>query len=130
MRQPKRLSGAELAEYLREVPGELADLVLLLRDIVLEVAPEAAEAFRFHVPCYYKPDSPYGAIGGNICMIAAKDDHVTLGFIHGASLPDPAGLLEGNAKSARHVVIRSKKDAQRPEIRALIRASVRHTPAA
>ena len=32
--------------------------------------------------------------------------HVNVGFFHGASLPDPARLLEGNGRFMRHVKLR------------------------
>ena len=32
--------------------------------------------------------------------------HVNIGFFHGASLPDPARLLEGSGKRMRHVNVR------------------------
>ena len=48
------------------------------------------------------------------CPVACVDDapfayvnaftaHVNVGFFHGATLPDPAGLLEGSGKFMRHV---------------------------
>ena len=32
--------------------------------------------------------------------------HVSVGFFHGASLPDPAGLLEGSGRYMRHVKLK------------------------
>jgi hypothetical protein len=45
---------------------------------------------------------------------------VKLGLIGGASLPDPSGLLEGTGKVHRYVVVTSRADLRRPEIKALL----------
>jgi hypothetical protein len=45
--------------------------------------------------------------------------HVSIGFAHGATLPDPAGLLEGTGKVHRHVKIRTDDDLMRPELATL-----------
>lgn len=118
-----RLSVDEIAAYLQECPDEVCDLVLALRDVVLTTAPEAAEAIRFHCLCYYRADSPYGAIGGNICTMDGRSGIVRLGFIQGARLPDPAGLLQGDRKAKRWVDILSVRQARSRAIRELIRAS-------
>lgn len=125
----QRLTVDEIAHLIRNWPGELCDLAIELRDFVLEVAPEAAEKVAFHALCYYKPDQPYGVIGGNICLIGARDDCLQLGFIHGAFLPDPEQLLVGKGKSSRHVVIRGPSDIRRAPLRKLIRAAVAYQPA-
>ena len=140
MTVPRRLTGGEVARYLDTCPGELCDLVLELREFVLNAAPEAAEAeqalreeaaaetIKFNSLCYYKPDQPYGVIGGNICAISARDDCVHLGFIHGAFLPDPEGRLQGTAKAKRYIELRSSKDLRRSALEKLIRAAVAHQP--
>ncbi len=38
--------------------------------------------------------------------VNAFSAHANVGFFHGASLPDPAGLLEGTGKRMRHVKLR------------------------
>ena len=128
MTVPRRLTGGEVARYLDTCPGELCDLVLELREFVLNAAPEAAETIKFNSLCYYKPDQPYGVIGGNICAIYARDDCVHLGFIHGAFLPDPEGRLQGTAKAKRYIELRSSKDLRRSALEKLIRAAVAHQP--
>ena len=124
----ERLTVDEIARLMRDWPGELCDLAIELRDFVLEVAPEAAEKVAFHSLCYYKPNQPYGVIGGNICMVGVRDDYVVLGFIHGAFLPDPQQLLMGKGKSSRHVAIRDPSDIRRAPLRKLIRAAVAYEP--
>ena len=109
-------------------PDELADLALELQAFVREIAPHLNETIAFNSICYYKPDAPYRTIGGNVCMIGCTDDCLHLGFIHGAALPDPEGLLKGKARFARHVEIRSRRDIRRGAFRRLIRAAIAYTP--
>ncbi len=45
---------------------------------------------------------------------------VTLFFLHGASLADPLGLLEGAGKQVRGLRLASAADFDRPEVAALI----------
>ena len=113
---------------LDEWPDDLADLALELQAFVREIAPHLNETISFNSICYYKPDAPYRTIGGNVCLIGRKDDCLHLGFIHGAALPDPDGLLKGKARYARHVEIRSRRDIRRGAFRKLIRAAIAHTP--
>lgn len=46
--------------------------------------------------------------------------HVNIGFFHGASLDDPAGLLQGNGKYMRHVKARPGEILDDSAIEALI----------
>jgi hypothetical protein len=125
---PRRLSAEQIAALLRDCPDELCDLVLELRDLVCRVAAASTEAVKFGCLCYFKPDQPYGVIGGNVCMIGWREDAVRLAFIHGAYLPDPEGLLKGSGKAKRYVEIRSRADIRQPAVTHLIRAALAYTP--
>lgn len=46
--------------------------------------------------------------------------HVSVGFYEGASLPDPAGLLEGGGKRMRHVKLRWGQPIDEAALAALI----------
>jgi hypothetical protein len=122
------LSGDEVSRWLATCPDDLCDLVLELRELVQEAVPEAHEAIKFNSLCYYKPNQPYGVIGGNICGIGVRGDCVYLSFIHGALLPDPDGLLQGTAKAKRDIPIRTSADIRRAAFTKLIRAAVAYTP--
>jgi hypothetical protein len=49
--------------------------------------------------------------------------HVNVGFFHGASLADPAGLLEGGGKRMRHVKLLAGRPIATDALRALIDAA-------
>jgi hypothetical protein len=56
--------------------------------------------------------------------IGAHKRHVNLGFYHGASLPDPEGLLEGTGKRLRHVKIGSVSEVASPHVQRLVQAAI------
>jgi hypothetical protein len=49
--------------------------------------------------------------------------HVNVGFFHGATLPDPAGLLQGNGKFMRHVKLKPGETVDASALQALITAA-------
>lgn len=51
--------------------------------------------------------------------------HANIGFYEGASLPDPAGLLEGTGKRMRHVKLRWSQPINEAALLALIVAAYR-----
>lgn len=125
---PARLSREVRSRHLMEATPGVRRVVEVLRTTILGAAPDAHEAIKFHVLCYFHADSFFGSIGGNICMIEVKPKGVLLSFIHGALLKDPAGLLFGKAKSKRFVRITSVDDARRPDLSALIRGAAKLRP--
>ena len=122
------LSDNEIAGFLDRCPNESRDLVLDLRKFVLKNAPGVVEAIKFNSLCYFKPNQPYGSIGGNVCMISVLDDGVQLAFIHGASLPDPDKILHGRAKAKRYVKIRKTAELQQPALQDLVQAAMAYSP--
>ena len=55
-----------------------------------------------------------------IVSLAAYPKWVTLFFLRGADLDDPARLLEGSGKQVRSIRLRGAADLDRPEVQALI----------
>jgi hypothetical protein len=49
--------------------------------------------------------------------------HVNVGFFHGASLPDPAGLLQGEGRFMRHVKLKPGTALDAASLRRLIEAA-------
>jgi len=62
------------------------------------------------------------------CYIAPFKKHVNLGFMYGADLPDPEGLLEGVGKPMRHIKIRSLDDLKQPAVKKLVEVASKHLP--
>jgi hypothetical protein len=56
--------------------------------------------------------------------VAVNKSHINLGFYYGASLSDPAGLLEGTGKKLRHVKLRDVSGSRSPEVIALLHEAI------
>ena len=96
----------------------MADVAALTHSLILSVFPDA-------VVTVDGGDTGYGSTTGykGLCFVVTPHKSwVTLGIDHGASLPDPAGLMEGAGKVHRHVKLRSEADVARPELRSLLLA--------
>lgn len=102
-------------EILKPAIAKIRAVANRLRRLVLAEVPEAEEAgypgwrlIGYRAPSYF-------------CFVAPLDDHVRLGFEHGAKLDDPDGLLEGSGKQVRYVVVRPGVAPDAAALRALIR---------
>ena len=116
-----------IEKHLQQVPPELRDIVLEIRNIVTSVAPDATESQHSRGFSYYFRERG-GPVSAGICQIGIFRDHVRLGFIHGAFLPDPEGLLVGEPKYKKHLRIYQYEDAPWEYMRQLITASSRFDP--
>ena len=111
------------------MPADLQEIVLELRNLIAEVAPDAVEVVRWGGLSYYH-EGRGGIISAGICQIGLHQDYVRLAFIHGAFLPDPHGLLEGTQKAKRSVRLASYDDAPWEYLRELIVSASRFDPRA
>ena len=80
--------------------------------------PDVRELLHDGFPTVCVEDAPFAYVG-------VFTNHVNVGFFHGASLPDPAGLLEGTGKYMRHVKVKPGHDVDTPALEALITAAHR-----
>ncbi len=112
---------------LQQIPPELRDIVLELRSLIAAIAPQVAEVPHSRGFSYYFAERG-GPVSAGLCQIGIHPDHVRLGFVHGAFLPDPCGLLEGAPRYKRYVRIESFERAPWEALRDLIRASSRFDP--
>ena len=116
-----------IENYLQQVPSDLRDIVLEIRNIVASVAPEATESQHSRGFSYYFKERG-GPVSAGICQIGIYHDHIRLGFIHGAFLADPEGLLVGEPKYKKHVRIYHYEEAPWEYLKQLIEASSRFNP--
>ena len=112
---------AVLAGYSPEVTA----IALAARSLVLSLLPEVYE-----VVWPIQRNIGYGTgpkkQTEHFCWIAPAAAHVTFGFNYGAELPDPSRLLEGTGKKFRHVKLATLGDVDRPAVRTLVKAAIRH----
>jgi hypothetical protein len=121
--QPTR----DIEIYLAYLPPELRDIVFELRSIITSIAPTATETIYHRGFTYYHAEHG-GPVSAGICQIGLQRDHIRLAFIHGAFLPDPQGLLEGDRLYKRYVRIYSFDQAPWNDLQELIAASARFDP--
>ncbi len=123
------LSIRDVERFLQFQPPDLRDLVLELRELVLTTAPQAAEALRWKGLVYFRPELG-GPVRGSLCQISLHPDHVRLGFIHGAFLPDPCGLLINEGRKAkRYVPLAPGKPVDWEALGAMVQAASIYDPA-
>ncbi|NLF43935.1 MAG: DUF1801 domain-containing protein [Bacteroidales bacterium] len=80
----------------------------ILREIIHDNLPEVQEQLdvsaKMIAYCYGKKYTEM------VCTLIPSKKGIKLGFYKGVDLPDPEGLLQGNAKLSRYVEFRSQKD--------------------
>ena len=118
----------EIERFLERKPEFLQDIVFELRNLVAEIAPQATEKILWGGLSYYDV-SRGGPVKSGICQIEIKTDHVRLSFIHGAFIPDPQGLLQGERVAKRYVRLETYESVPWEALAELIRASAGFNPA-
>lgn len=112
----------QLLEFLFHHDPAVQSLALGLRKVVLEeMAPchEYIFQMRARVVLLYGPTER--VIKDGICLVGVFSKHVNLGFMRGADLDDPNGVLQGSGKAMRHISVKKLSELDRPEIRAFLR---------
>ncbi|MBI4927172.1 MAG: DUF1801 domain-containing protein [Anaerolineae bacterium] len=117
----------EIETYLQFCPPALQDIVYELRSLIAAVAPDVDEVIENRWIAYYYRDRG-GPVSAGVCQVSVEADHIRLALLHGAFLPDPEGLLEGNQKAKRYVRLYSFEDVPWAALQNLIAASARFDP--
>lgn len=69
--------------------------------------------------------SPTERASDAVLSVALYPRWVTLFFLNGAELDDPSGLLRGEGKVARHIVLASADDLDKPAVRSLVSRAIK-----
>lgn len=101
---------------------DLQEVVIELRNLVAEIAPGVTEKMHSRGFSYYFAEHG-GPVKAGLCQVNLHTDHIRLGFIHGAFLPDPKGLLMGEPRYKKYLRIDSFDQADWDYCRQLIQAS-------
>ncbi|MER7006648.1 DUF1801 domain-containing protein [Dactylosporangium sp. NPDC000555] len=98
-------------ELLEDHCASISALTRHLRDAILTARPELTErVYRgWHGLGFHHPERGY------IAAVFPRADSVSVGFEHGADLPDPHGLLEGTGKRLRYLRFKPDESAPTPE---------------
>ena len=99
--------------WMHEHPGELGAIARHWFDVMRKCGDEVREILQDGCPVACLGDAPFGYVN-------VFTSHVNVGLFQGASLPDPARLLQGSGKFMRHVKLRPGKTTDAASLRALI----------
>jgi hypothetical protein len=111
---------AEALDYLRTEHAAFYDLARWIREAVFEADPDLTErVYRgWRGVGFRHPEAGY------VCAIYPRSEWVVLLFEHGESLPDPDGILLGEAKQTRFLRITDPSAELRGQIRAYVQQAV------
>ena len=111
--------GAPIDGFFARQPTPLRAVLETLRRLVEEAAPEATASLKWGMPVY--------SIGRTMmCALARFKSHVNLMLLGPPdAFDDPAGLLEGEGKSGRHLKLRSVEEIPREAIRGWLLTAAR-----
>jgi hypothetical protein len=106
----------ELDALLADRPAAVQETARRLVAIARELIPDAVETcdggdFGVGFAAGYK---------GLVFVISPERSYVRLGIARGASLDDPAGLMQGRGAVHRHVKLASPDEASSPAVRDLM----------
>lgn len=115
----------EHLEQLAAYPAPVVEITLAVRELVLTEAPGAFESLQ----------DAHKAVGVTYTFTVRQTDSfihivthpswVNLCFNQGATLPDPARLLRGDAKAIRYLRLSSVTDVEKAFVRKLVQEAVK-----
>ena len=121
MRGLLRFSGAvqrdpKIDAWLSEPHDELRRIARMWFEHMRGCGADVRELMHDGCPAACVEDAPFGYVN-------AFKAHVNVGFFYGATLDDPAGLLEGTGKRMRHVKLRPVQELDVDALNELVAAA-------
>jgi len=116
-----RLNGAVerdpgIQRWMKEHPFELRDIAEKWFELMRNCGDEVREILHDGCPTACLGDAAFG-------YVKVFTSHVNVGFFQGASLPDPARLLQGTGKFMRHVKVKPGRSETVAALSTLIEAA-------
>ena len=112
-------------EIVAGVSPQARELALQARALIQAVYPAVVE-----VPWPKQRVIGYGVgpkkMSEHFCYLSVSKNHINVGFMYGAELPDPEKLLDGSGKLLRHVRITSPEELEHPALRKLLEVASKH----
>jgi hypothetical protein len=102
--------------WMKEHAGELGGIAHRWFEVMRKCGDEVRELVHDGCPVACLGDAPFGYVN-------VFTSHVNVGFFHGAALPDPACLLQGDGKFMRHVKLRPETATNAAALSELIEAA-------
>lgn len=116
-----------LEQHLAHLSREKVEVILEIRNIVAGECPDAVERLDRNGITYYDAKRG-GPVRAGICQVLFEPQHLRLAFIHGACLPDPSRLLQGETYPKRFLVLNDYESIPWSAVSALIKASAAFDP--
>ena len=108
--------------WMKEHPDDLGNIAHEWFEVMRKCGDEVRELLHDGCPVACFGDAPFGYVN-------VFTSHVNVGFFHGAALPDPARLLQGNGRFMRHVKLRPGMAVDSAALNRLIDAAYSYTKA-
>jgi hypothetical protein len=102
--------------WFKNRPGELGEIARRWFQVMRTSGDEVRELLHDGCPVACLGDVPFGYV--NVFR-----EHVNVGFYQGATLPDPARLLQGSGKFMRHVKLKPGEAINAVALNKLIEAA-------
>lgn len=103
-------------DWLAEDPVELQSIARTWFLRMRQCGDDVLELVHDGCPVACVEDAPFA-------YVDSFTSHVNVGFFYGATLEDPAGLLEGNGKRMRHVKLHPGRELNAAALSGLIKAA-------
>jgi hypothetical protein len=105
--------------WMKDHAGDLGAIAHQWFEVMRKCGDEVRELLHDGCPTACLGDAPFAYVN----VFTA---HVNVGFFHGATLPDPARLLQGNGKFMRHVKLNPRTPTNTAALTMLIDAAYAH----
>lgn len=115
-----RDAGAEVDAFIDRYTGPIAQTIRACRARMYALIPRGFELVFDNYNALVFGFAASEKTSDAIVSLAAYPKWVTLFFLRGSDLHDPARLLEGSGKQVRSIRLRDAADLDRPEVQALI----------
>jgi hypothetical protein len=102
--------------WMKKYTSELGAIAHHWFEVMRRCGDEVRELLHDGCPVACLGDAPFGYVN-------VYTSHANVGFFHGAALPDPARLLQGNGKFMRHVKVRLETPTNAAALSELIDAA-------
>lgn len=113
------MTDRQLEAWFDEAPDEQREMLTKTRSLIRSLGADDVEELKWGRACY-------SAGRALFCYLQGTSKHIALGFQHGASLTDPAGLLQGTGVEMRHVKLNPKKAPDWNAVLELVSEARRH----
>ena len=108
-----------IRNYLADCFPSTVDLLLQVREVLLEYLPEHEERLGWKAVAFYKPD-PKASVKDCICYLRPRKKKLEFVLPLGVFFEDPHNLMEGDQRYKRYLTIQSLEDIKHPGIKDLV----------